>query len=250
MKKIAVLLLAGLLSISFTACSSNEETSSVSSDISETESSVETGEIGDLLMNSFGKLFTGSTYYIDVNVVSESYLSESDSSSQSINYSYEIGIDIENEKAGMNISTYDGQNVSMVIKDGVGYEISHDDKKITTHTSDIDVAELGKAYTTYVSLGSLSGVSLSTSGITTYNGTECDFERYIVVLEETSETNNATITYYFKDGTPVAEVMESASGKVTFTLNKVSDKIDESIFDIPDEYETVSGDTSSETSSS
>ena len=246
MKKFAVLLIAGLLAVSFTACSSDEGTSSdnlISSVSSEVSTS---GEIGDLLMNSFGKLFIGSKYYIDVAITSETYSTESTGSEDKIEYSYELAVDLENERAGLNMETYDGQNVSIVIKDGIGYEIEYDEKTVTTHTSDVEVSDFAQSYTTYVYLGTLSGITLSTSGITTYNGTECEFERYIIVLSETSETNNAMVTYYFKDGTPVAEVMESGSGKVTFTFNEVSDNIDESIFDVPEDYETVSGDTSSE----
>lgn len=254
MKKIAVLLLTGLLAVSFTACSSEDEASSDSSNSSVSSEISTTGEIGDLLMNSFGKLFTDSSYCIDVSIFSESYSSDSTNSEDTIQYSYEVAVDVENQKAGLDIST-DGQNVSIVIKDGIGYEINHDDKLITTHTSDVDVQDFADSYTTYLYIGTLSGITLSSSGITKYNDTECNFERYILSADDISDVSNvtintATITYYFKDGVPIAEALESTSGKTTFTFNKVSNDIDESIFDIPDDYETVSGDTSSESESS
>lgn len=144
------------------------------------------------------------------------------------------------------MTTNKNEKVSIVIKDSIGYEIVHDSKQVTTHTSDVDVAEFGSAYTTYLWIGYTDGITLTSSGMTKYNNTECDYERYLVSSDVTSGTDTATITYYFKDGTPIAEVFESSTEKTTFTFNKVSSDIDESIFDVPNDYEIISGDTSSE----
>ena len=73
--------------------------------------------------------------------------------------------------------------------------------------------------------------------MTNFNGQEdMTFEKYHISSSE-KNASSITITYYFNDDKPYAEVMQSDKGKTTFIFNSVSDSIaDGSVFKVPSDY--------------
>ncbi len=277
MRKISVLLLSAVIAASFTGCSifqsdneKKEEESSAVSDIenSKEESSKETSEAsrpvtGNLLENSFGKLWKSKTYYVDVKMTVEAYgeSTESDESvedtaeSQFYIYDYIIAVDSENALAGLNMIKSDSTYSHYVIKNNYSYDIDDSAGIYTVSPYPDGEVYFAEQYTTDICLGMTDYLVLEDSGSAKYSVSsdaeeeDVQFEKYKVTT--TSEASgsilgDATVTYYFKDGVPYAEVMKTAKGQTTFEFRTVSNKIEtEEIFEIPEDYTSVSEEPSS-----
>ena len=173
--------------------------------------------------------------------------SKSEESSQSENesvmvYNYKIAVDQDKELAMVDIKMPDETYGHLIIKD----------KKDFTE----NVKAFGEIYTTQLYLGMMNNIKLDSHGKadfeSPYNEKEkdLDYEKYILTPDSDSSdaVSKAYITYYFKDGTPYAELLETDLGKTTFIFHKISNKIsDDSIFRIPDDY-TNAGNQSDESS--
>lgn len=268
MKRIAVLILAILLT--FTACSGESDakkkdsgSSSGSSAVpdvindensrivlySEDESSQEEGSFSDgkLLMKSFGELWMGDAYYIDVLMTQEydpsklgsSASSESSSQTVKINYDYIIAVDFENGTAGLIMMSDVGDKCS-VVKNYEIYDINHKDKTYTKSLYDGTAEDFGEEFTIDRCLGIINNCTFVETGTTTYSGAEVQYEKYKLV-SQLPGSGNPDITYYFdSSGKPVAEVVETDAGKTTFEFRIVSNKIESSeILKLPSEYKEI-----------
>lgn len=270
MKKIPILLLSAILAVSFTGCQifqsneeENKEETSVESNAenSGTQSSQEASEeseqtTGNLLANSFGKLWKSKKYYIDVKMTVEVY-GESDSSGETSQksessfyvYDYIIAVDSDNALAGLNMIKSDNSFNHCVIKNNYSYDIDDTSESYTVSPYPDGEVYFAEQYTTDICLGMTDYLVLEDSGSAKYNASsdssaeDVQFEKYKVT--STSEASgsilgDATVTYYFKNGGPYAEVMKTAKGQTTFEFRKVSNKIEtEDIFKIPENYQKV-----------
>ena len=94
-----------------------------------------------------------------------------------------------------------------------------------------------RAYTLDMNMGMSESLKIADSGTADFDKQkELDFEKYNVVVSGDSN-EKITVTYYFKDGKPYAEVMQSDRGKTTFIFKTVSDTIkDQKIFEVSKDY--------------
>lgn len=240
MKKIILVLFAGLILLSFSACSDNTNQNQ-NNEQSTTNSTSSEKTLGDFLTANFGFLYSEAQYYLDINVNSEKY--SENSVLNSSQYNYTLSVDNENYKAYLYISFENGSVGNIMIKDNYGYNIDNTNKIVEKHSfdSENEFVEFTQAYTINMWVGATGGVKLDSSGVTEYNGKSCDYEKYSITIDSSSEDlQNTFITYYFDNGEAVAEIIESPSSKTIFTFNKISKKIpNQSVFEIPNDYKIV-----------
>ena len=73
------------------------------------------------------------------------------------------------------------------------------------------------------------------------------FEKYRVTASDTGSVNSSLgkvyTTYYFDSKQiPVAQIVETDTGKTTFTFNRISEQIVvPDILEIPEDYKEISG---------
>ena len=191
--------------------------------------------------------------------------SKSEESSQSENenvmvYNYKIAVDQDKELAMVDIKMPDETYGHLIIKDKKCCKLNDDTKSYMSQDFTENVKAFGEIYTTQLYLGMMNNIRLDSHGKadfeSPYNEKEkdLDYEKYILTPDSDSSdaVSKAYITYYFKDGTPYAELLETDLGKTTFIFHKISNKIsnkisDDSIFRIPDDY-TNAGNQSDESS--
>lgn len=261
-RKIAYLLAAAFVLLLLTACGDQPEEESSKNessvqDSSVTESSADTPEdektvLGDLLMSTFADLWTSPTYYIDVTMSVDSTLQVTENTeNSSMVYSYVIAVDSDQELAALDISWSDGTHGHLIVNKNKCYNI--DDEKKTYAVSDYphDARYLGEMYTTDIYLGMINFITLESSGKTAYKEQDgstvnVDYERYRItdIPESSTNTDDITITYYFKDNKPYAEIMSSGRGETVCRFNTVTNTIkDNGIFKVPDDYKKVDSET-------
>jgi len=190
---------------------------------------------------------------------SEESKSEESSQSESENvmvYNYKIAVDQDKELAMVDIKMPDETYGHLIIKDKKCCKLNDDTKSYMSQDFTENVKAFGEIYTTQLYLGMMNNIKLDSHGKadfeSAYNEKEkdLDYEKYILTPDSDSSdaVSKAYITYYFKDGTPYAELLETDLGKTTFIFHKISNKIsDDSIFRIPDDY-TNAGNQSDESS--
>ena len=259
MKRIFVLFAAILLT--FTACTqdggvSSSESSAQSSSASSAapdyinssspESSKESSASdGELLMKSFGELWMGDAYYIDVLLTQEYDSSKLGTSSSSegnnsevktVSYDYIIAVDFENNTAGLVMQSDVGEQVS-VIKDHELYLINPSEKTYTHELYEGEAEDFGEEFTVKRCLGIINNGTFVEDGETKYNDKDVKYEKY-TLASQVPEIADPVITYYFDyAGKPVAEVVETETGKSTFDFRTVSQSIEaKSILEIPKGY--------------
>ncbi len=267
-KKPLILVSAILISLLLTGCgestsqessSESKASSSVSSEASK-ENSVKESEL--LLMKSFGELWMSDNFYIDVvmttrydpaSMKTESSAGTSASSAESsgsddsgivtVKYSYIIEADRVNEIAALNMISERG-NQCTVVKDNRIYNIDHNTKTYTHTPFEGTATEYAENFTTKVCLGTVNNCTFQSTGKTQYEGKNVTFERYKL---DASSAENMTgqgiqgdtyVEYYFDSlGKPVAEVVQTNSGNITFDFVKISDSLEvKEMLEIPEGY--------------
>ncbi len=276
MKKfLSLLLTAAMLSLS-SGCavfrteeeSSSERSENSDNQISYTESSSSDNTstpvtVGNLLENSFGKLWKNNKYYIDVKMTVEAYGNTTSNSSQAESsiyvYDYIIALDTQNAVAGLNMLKSDQTFNHCVIKNNMLYNIDDTTSSYTVSPYPDGEVYYAEQYTTDICLGLTNHLLLEDSGKTKYQNIDSDkqvdveFEKYQITSSSEASGSllgDASVIYYFKDGVPYAEVMKTSKGKTTFEFRTVSQNIStKDIFDIPENYSAVSEEPSAEVSS-
>jgi len=232
--KKAVLFLSIILMLSGCASGSNTE-SSVESDNTPAEIPQQISvqkDIGELLESTFMELWKSDTVDIEVSMTVEG---EEKSNEKQV-YQYRIAGSKKNKKAILEMEEPDGKKVHYIINADNIYDIDDSEKTYTVSEYKKTVESFIKAYTTDMNMGMSESLKIADSGMTEFDGKELDFEKYNVKMSD-GAGENITVTYYFKDNKPYAEVMQSDRGKTTFTFKKVSDTIkDENIFKVSKDY--------------
>lgn len=237
---------------------SSQPSSSVSSDVSE-DNSVKESEL--LLMKSFGELWMSDNFYIDVimttrydpsavsnavpdtSAVSSGSADTSDSGIVSVRYSYIIEADRVNDVAALNMIS-DRGNLCTIVRDNRIYTIDHSTKTYTSTPYEGTATDYAGNYTTKVCLGAVNNCTFRSTGQTQYEGKNVTFERYKLDITPSEDglspgiQGDTYVEYYFDSlGIPVAEVVQSSSGSITFDFVKISDKLEiGDMLEIPKDY--------------
>lgn len=236
MKKIGILLISVML-LGLFGCSGNKNMES-SANVSERSVVAESPakikkDIGELLENTFMELWKSDIIYIDVEMTVEN----NEDSNQKDVYKYILASDKNKKTAMINMDQPDNKKLHCIIENDKIYYINDSEKnyKISDYKNTID--EFIKAYTKDMNLGVSESIQLSEDGTTDFKGEkDIAFEKYAIVSTE-KNASSITITYYFKDEKPYAEVMQSDKGKTTFIFKSADAKIsDNSIFKVPSDY--------------
>lgn len=202
-----------------------------------------------LLMKTFGELWMGTAYYIEVTMTSEfdaNVVGGGESSAgdgyTKKQYNYIIAVDAESDTAGLNMISEEG-TLSSIVKDNTLYTIDHAKKTYTTEPYGYDAIKYGEQFTTNITLGMINKLTFQSTGNTTYGGESVTFEKYKVDTSEAdaggAKLGDTDITYYFSNetGKPVAEIVKSSQGVTTFDIHTISGKIEvPEILEIPTGY--------------
>lgn len=264
MKKTVAFILTLTAILSFSACDDHaKNTENTESAVSvQNENSDDTASEDDgsgsssdesestLPMKNFGELWMGDAYYIDVLMTQEfdeSKLSSAAASSEgsqasktkTVNYDYIIAVDFENDIGGLSMLSDLGSQ-STLVKDHYIYEINHGDKTYTKKLYDGNAEDFGAEFTVKICLGIINNCVFVESGKTKFQDQDVKYEKY-TVESQLKGIKDPEITYYFDYADkPVAEVVETDSGKTTFTFRKVSSNIEvKDILNIPSGYKEV-----------
>lgn len=261
MKKIFGLMLAVVLA--FSACSSEQsngqDSSEASSPSSQTgpdyineessaaESAVSSSSDSKLLMKTFGELWMGDAYYIDVAMTQEydpsklssSAASESSDGTVKVVYDYIIAVDFENDQAGV-VMMSDVGNQCCVYKDHELYTIDHSSKTYTHSVYDGIAENFGEEYTVKCCLGVINNCTFVESGTAKFKNADVKYEKYNLT-SQLSGASDPVLTYYFDySDQPVAEVLETDTGKTTFEFHRISQSIEaKDILTVPSDYKDV-----------
>ena len=235
MKKFCILFIMVML-LGASGCSQSNDT--VSSSISENSIVAQSPskikkDIGNLFEQTFIELWKSDIIYIDVEMTVEN----NENSEQKDIYKYTLASNKKQKNAMINMEQPDGKKLHFIINNDKIYDINDSEKTYKTSTYSNTIDEFVKTYTKDMNLGVSESIKFSEDGMTDFNGLgNITFEKYKLSSEE-KNSSSITITYYFKDDKPYAEIMQSDKGKTTFMFNSVSDKItDNSIFKIPSGY--------------
>lgn len=272
MKKRTLFLVAvSLASLLFSGCGDNNiqessaESKTSSSVVSEASKENSVKETDLLLMKSFGELWMSDNFYIDVimttrydpsaiqlpsSAASGASSSESsgadDSGIVTVKYSYIIEADRVNEIAALNMISEKG-NQCTIVKDNKIYSIDHNTKTYSYYPYDGTATEYAGKFTTNICLGAVNNCTFQSTGKTKYDGKNVTFERYKLDLKSYDEytdqgiQGDTYVEYYFDSlGKPVAEVVQSNSGNITFDFVKISDSLEvKDMLEIPEGYKEV-----------
>ena len=234
MKKIFIFFMAALV-LGMSGCSGSSESLV---DVSEYSIVAESPEkikkdMGELFEQTFVELWKSDVIYIDVEMTVEN----NENSGQKDVYKYVLASDKNKKKAMINMQQPDNKKLHCIIENDKIYDINDSEKtyKVSEYKNTMD--DFIRAYTKDMNLGVSESIKLSEDGMTNFNGQEdMTFEKYHISSSE-KNASSITITYYFKDDKPYAEVMQSDKGKTTFIFNSVSDSIaDGSVFKVPSDY--------------
>lgn len=238
--------------------SDNEKTES---NTSKNESSSQT----NLVMKSFGELWMGDRYYIDVLMTQEydsnklgsvsektensNDKSENDSTQKKVVYDYIIAVDFEKNVAGLNMFSDNGSKCT-VVKDYKIYTINHSDKTYTCEPYNGLAENYGEQFTVNICLGIINNCTLINSGKTTYKEKEVKYEKY-KVESQLDSVKDAEIIYYFDSSDkPVAEIVTTEIGKTTFEFRNVLNTIPvPEILEVPENYKEIKEKTESSSAS-
>ncbi len=232
MKKI-MLILSIMLMLSGCSTGGTAESSVNSEGVSEIPSEISVQkDTGEFLENTFMKLWKSDTVDIEVTMTVES----KENSDEKQIYQYRIAGDKKNKNAMLEMEEPDGNKVHYIINDSKIYDINDSEKTYSVSEYKKTVDSFIKAYTTDM-MGMSESLKIADSGTADFDKQkELDFEKYNVVVSGDSN-EKITVTYYFKDGKPYAEVMQSARGKTTFLFKTVSDTLkDRKIFEVSKDY--------------
>lgn len=258
---LCVLMIAALIML---LCSCNNEQNNNSSDASDvssasdeksrqsdadSESSIDY-TLGKRLFNSFGKLWGGTAYYLDVGMTVEGLSTTNEEgsvelSNQTYYYRFRIALDKEKKCAFLKMNMPDNTTGHLIIKDGKCYRLIDDEKAYQSQTYPGEVATFGEGYTTDQFLGVINNLQLSESGQESIRmpneekAFNADYERYNYIPSDSASGSgaSATVCYYFRDDVPCVEVFDTELGRTTFVIYEVSSTVpDQSVFDIPSDY--------------
>lgn len=211
------------------------------------DTSEESRDYGNnLVMKSFGELWMGDEYYIDVMMTSEYDPSKLASASEgtsgetkTAHYDYIIAVDFANNKAGLNMISDNGATC-YVIKNGRLYDIDHSTKTYTEELYGGQAENFGEEFTVKRCLGTINNCTLIDSGTTEYEGNQVKFEKYTLASQDPAYKDPEIIYYFAMNGKPVAEIVTTEAGKTTFVFRTVSGTIPvEDILEIPAGYTKV-----------
>ena len=210
------------------------ESSVNSEEVPETESEVSVQkDTGELLESTFIKLWKSDTVDIEVTMTVEG----KEKTDEKQVYKYRIAGDKKNKNAMLEMEEPDGNKVHYIINENKIYDINDSEKTYNVLEYKKSIDSFIRAYTLDMNMGMSESLKIADSGTADFDKQkELDFEKYNVVVSDGS-SEKITVTYYFKDGKPYAEVMQSDRGKTTFIFKTVSDTIkDQKIFEVSKDY--------------
>ena len=233
MKKI-ILFLSIILMLSGCSTGGTAESSVNSEEVPETESEVSVQkDTGELLESTFMKLWKSDTVDIEVTMTVEG----KEKTDEKQVYKYRLAGDKKNKNAMLEMEEPDGNKVHYIINENKIYDINDSEKTYSVSEYKKTVDGFIRAYTLDMDMGISESLKIADSGTADFDKQkELDFEKYNVVVSGDSN-EKITVTYYFKDGKPYAEVMQSDRGKTTFIFKTVSDTLkDKKIFEVSKDY--------------
>ena len=210
------------------------ESSVNSEEVPETESEVSVQkDTGELLESTFVKLWKSDTVDIDVTMTVEG----KEKTDEKQVYKYRIAGDKKNKTAMLEMKESNGNKEHYIVNDSKIYDINDSEKTYNVLEYKKSIDSFIRAYTLDMNMGMSESLKIADSGTADFDKQkELDFEKYNVVVSDGS-SEKITVTYYFKDGKPYAEVMQSDRGKTTFIFKTVSDTIkDQKIFEVSKDY--------------
>ena len=246
MKKIFAAMLVGLMAVSITACSNNNNTpnttsqtvSSASVQESSEESTLATITKTDSTQDDYltdTKLY--KTFYEKVqgDNVHMSADGEMSMSGVSISISMEVQKQADVTYVAMNMF---GINVKSITKDGYTYTLNDSEKKYSKEVAEESGESTGSGGVSFNMTGSMEDLEFIENGLSSEEGTT-DYEKY--------STSDSKMTVYFNgDEIKYIEIestetsTESSGETEPARINvSVSTEIDESLFEIPSDYEEV-----------
>lgn len=254
MKKLICILLSLMLITLASACTNDTGEESVS-ELSTEEQSSEAEESSeeekpeyDKLRNTFGKLWSGDYYYIDVRMIVESAdttVSGQESGAEKTEYSYQIAVDQISDRAMLNMNTPDGTTGHLLINGKKCYKLDDGNKEYSEQEYPYNAKRFGEIYTTDIYLGMMNYLTPESCGKKSFQADEqtapeeLDYEQYRLTPDSDASdaVTEAHITYYFKNDIPYAEVLETDKGKTTFIFKEITDKpVSYKIFELPSDY--------------
>ena len=257
MKKILTVVLTAMLMLLACACTngtaedaSSQAEKSVQPSKQE-ESSEEEKPRYDKLQNTFGRLWSGEYYYIDVRMIVESDQAlisaegGSEPEGDPSEYTYQIAVDQASDRAMLVMNMPDGTTGHLIINDHKCYKLDDQNKTYSEQEFPYNAKRFGEMYTTDIYLGMMNYLTPEGSGRKSFKASEndspieLDYEQYRLTPDSDASdaVTEAHVTYYFRGDVPYAEVLETDKGRTTFVFNSITDKPgDGSIFELPTDY--------------
>ncbi len=247
MKRNLTFMLLAVICLSLSACSPSAEpeqsSETESSVVSTQESEQSKAPTNELLQNSFGKLLVGKDYSISIKMTVVTFSDSSSDEDTSVDYTYDLIVNGSKSRAYLLMRQDKEIKGHYIIKDKKLYDLNDENAEYKISPYDNDVANFGKRFTTGIYLGISETLTVQENGTAAYTSTNkvktdhLQYEKYTINSTNNQPMEQTTVTYYFKDKTPIAEVLETENGKTIFEFTQLSDKAtDDTVYTIPDEY--------------
>ena len=217
LKLTLIILLIISLAFVVTGCGNKDQDNSTSTNETQENTKSKT-------YNALTKAFSGDDYIMTVEGEMDSGNGLEDTT---------VTVAVKGENVYMGIKATSG-NMTVMYKDNTTYIISHDDKKYMM--SEGKNEQLFQEDMMVFSKDDLNELETAkyTTGKETIDGTEYEYEEYV------DEENGSTDRYYFSgdDLIYIKSTNDNGEAEITKVL-KLSSEVDESIFEIPSDYQSV-----------
>ncbi len=182
-------------------------------------------DIGKMVKETFENLWRSHTIFIDAEMTVE------ENEGTKTVYHYVTAADKQKKLAMLKMEPSDGTKVHYILRDGTLHEIDEQGNDNPSEYSGT-VENFIRAYTSDLNLGVNDAMTLTETGTADWNGkTALEFAKYRV-----SSSEKISITYYFDNDKPYAQVMQSERGKTTFLFREITDTVkDTSIFAVKED---------------
>lgn len=191
---------------------SNDDSSKPDDDNSKTN---DNSNIGPLTQSAYIDILSNGNFYMDMSISASNTVSDMVAASNGNKLFMKMDIS--------------GQSVKIYYIDDKAYMVDDTNKQVLYYNSDENVNDLIDDITSDIDTDSMK---LIESGKATFDGKECDFEKY------DEKSVNLIEILYFYNGEVVGIVAENADGVVTSTTKiTLTNNIPEGTFDLPSENE-------------
>lgn len=189
------------------------------------------------LYRAFRLLHEGEAFYVEADM----FVVRTVASAQTYQYHLTLASDRKNQQAEVRLKMPEDREEHIIIRDKRSYRLDESEKTYTSDKYEGGLSAFLQKYTADWHLGETDGLIFEASGTETITLPDTGKEINAVYEKFRKEPSSKAseplyFTYYYDNDKPCMEIMENASGKTTFLLRTLMEKIPDQCFELPSDY--------------